>query len=272
MKVLSFDVGIRNLAYCLLEKTEKDGDVKILEWDVIDLVGEIPEEVPKCDGVLKNGKNCSHKCANVTEDGYYCNMHLPKDIVSTKYFTEKICAHQMKKGGQCKSKVFYQNSEKKYYCKRHGKMMQEGGGLNVINKDPSYFELCKMINQKIEEKPALMDIDEVVIENQPTMKNPRMKNIQVMLFSHFVMRDKANRIKNVNYISATNKLKEAYKKIDISLHKMPENAKAQRKKLAIIYTKELLKDQPEKLTILENHSKKDDMCDSYLQGLYYINR
>lgn len=267
MKVLSFDVGIRNLAYCLLEKL--DNCVKILEWDVIDLVGEIPEEVPKCDGILKNGKECSHKCANVTEDGYYCNMHLPKDIESTKYFKEKVCVHVMKKGAQCKGKVFYQNNEKQYYCKIHGKKIP---GLNVINKDPSYFELCKMISQKIEEKPALMDVDEVVIENQPTMKNPRMKNIQVMLFSHFVMRDKVNRIKNINYISATNKLKEAYKKVDISLHKMPENAKAQRKKLAIIYTKELLKDQPDKLAILENHNKKDDMCDSYLQGLYYINK
>lgn len=268
VKVLSFDVGIRNLAYCLLEKNS-DG-VKILEWDVIDLVGEIPEEVPKCDGTLKNGKECTHKCANVTEEGdHYCNMHLPDDVTSTKYFAPKICSHEIAKKGNCKRKVFYQNAEKKYYCKIHGKKIN---GLNVINKDPSYYELCKMISQKIEETPALMDVDDVVIENQPTMKNPRMKNIQVMLFSHFVMRDKNNRIKNVNYISATNKLKEAYKKVDVSLHKMPANAKAQRKKLAIIYTKELLQDQPDKLHILENHSKKDDMCDSYLQGLYYINK
>jgi len=266
MKVLSFDVGIRNLAYCLLEKI--DNDVKILEWDVIDLVGEIPEEVPKCEGFLKNGKECKHKCANITEQGYYCNMHLPKNIWTTKYQPAKICNHQTKKG-PCQRKVFYQSPDKQYYCKIHGGKI---GGLNVINKDPSYYELCKMISQKIEEKPTLMDVDDVVIENQPTMKNPRMKNIQVMLFSHFVMRDKTNRIKNVNYISATNKLKEAYKKIDISVHKMPVNAKAQRKKLAIIYTKELLQNQPDKLNILETHCKKDDMCDSYLQGLYYINK
>lgn len=270
VKILSFDVGLRNLAYCLLEKI--DGHVKIIEWDVIDLIGEIPEDIPKCDGLLKNGKECSHKCSNVTEDDeHYCNMHLPKDVVSTKYTTMKICSHEMKKG-HCKRKVFYQTPDKMYYCKIHGGQKKQGITLNVINKDPSYYEICKMINQKIEEKPVLMDIDEVVIENQPTMKNPRMKNIQVMLFSHFVMRDKNNRIKNVSYISATNKLKEAYKKVDITLHKMPANAKAQRKKLAIIYTKELLQDQPDKLHILENHSKKDDMCDSYLQGLYFINK
>src|SRR3972149_3425751 len=108
MKVLSFDVGIRNLAYCLLEKTIDNDDVKILEWDVIDLVGEIPEEVPKCDGLLKNGKECSHKCANVTDEGYYCNMHLPKGIDSKKYFAPKVCVHEIKKGkttAPCKRKV-----------------------------------------------------------------------------------------------------------------------------------------------------------------------
>ena len=39
MKVVSFDVGLRNLAYCVLEGTDRN-DVKILDWNIIDVLGE----------------------------------------------------------------------------------------------------------------------------------------------------------------------------------------------------------------------------------------
>ena len=36
MKLLSWDVGIYNLSYCILEKI--DNNVKIIKWDIINLV------------------------------------------------------------------------------------------------------------------------------------------------------------------------------------------------------------------------------------------
>jgi len=36
MKILSFDVGIKNLAYCIL--SVEDNDFKILEWDVLNII------------------------------------------------------------------------------------------------------------------------------------------------------------------------------------------------------------------------------------------
>lgn len=268
MKILSWDVGIRNLAYCLMEKN-KDQPVEILGWDVIDLIGEIPEIVQKCEGTVKKGNPCNKNAKFKTDVGKYCGLHCPQDIESISLKPEKKCCQKVgvKKDKECKRKVFYQDNDKQYYCKIHGKPIQ---GLNIIKKELSYFELCQMIVQKIEAVPELMDIDEVVIENQPTLKNPKMKTIQVMLFSQFVMRNKNNRIQNVSYISATNKLKEAYQKVDLSNISMPKNKKATRKKLGIIYTKELLKHLPDKLEILNNHSKKDDLCDSFLQGLYFL--
>jgi hypothetical protein len=271
MKILSWDVGIRNLAYCLMEKNNS-GEIKILKWDVIDLIGEVPEIAQKCEGHIKKGNPCTRVAKWKTELGKFCNQHISDDIEKMPLIPEKKCCQTIGKKNVkgCQCKVFYQNKEDKtYYCKRHGKKIN---GLNIIKGELTNFELCKMITQKIEAIPELMDVDEVAIENQPTLKNPRMKTIQVMLFSQFVMRDINNRIKNVSYISATNKLKEAYQKVDLTDIPMPSNDKAKRKKLGIIYTKELLKQDAKSLEILNNHSKKDDLCDSYLQGLYYLQK
>ena len=41
--------------------------------------------------------------------------------------------------------------------------------------------------------------------------------------------------------------------------------------MAIVYTRDLLKNNQKWLDFLNNNSKKDDLCDSYLQGLYFVN-
>ena len=38
MKILSIDVGIKNLAYCLLDIDKAKTDFKILKWDTINLL------------------------------------------------------------------------------------------------------------------------------------------------------------------------------------------------------------------------------------------
>lgn len=39
MKVVSFDIGIRNLCYCVLEGTDRT-NVRIVDWNIIDILGE----------------------------------------------------------------------------------------------------------------------------------------------------------------------------------------------------------------------------------------
>ena len=55
VKVLSFDVGIKNLAYCLIEKT--DEDFKILKWGIINLV----DDRQLCTYELNNKRINIHK-------------------------------------------------------------------------------------------------------------------------------------------------------------------------------------------------------------------
>ena len=89
MKILSWDVGIYNLSYCVLESIENKID--ILDWDIINLIDN----------------------------------------------------EEMKKNRT----LIFENIPRKLY-----------------------------------EKSNLLDVDIVVIENQPSLKNPQMKSIQMILY------------------------------------------------------------------------------------------
>ena len=108
---------------------------------------------------------------------------------------------------------------------------------------------------------------DVIVENQPSLKNPTMKSIQMMVFSYFLIRGECSKLEMIN---ARNKLK-VYKGPKISCD--IKDKYKRNKFLAIEYCKEMIKNEKEEFIELYNNSKKkDDLADSYLQGIYYINK
>ena len=72
MKVVSWDVGIKNLAYCVMEKSENnDIPYKIYNWGIINVIETF---YLKC-----NGKDCNKKCLyyNIIDGKQvgYCALH-----------------------------------------------------------------------------------------------------------------------------------------------------------------------------------------------------
>jgi len=257
MRILSWDVGIYNLCYCILERTIDENNIKtikIVDWDIVNLVD---------------------------------NEDMKKNRI-----------------------LLFEN-----------------------------------IPKKLQERPQLLDVDLVVIENQPSLKNPQMKSIQMILYSYFLILGKivgnnvnsSRYIENVVFCSASNKLKiydgppiifeEKPKKIkaiskkktqleviipkiknqdinteiidkDISIENLDENIildedickdeeiedpniKSKKKKATLAYKdKKRLAIEHAKYFVLKNdaghidffnkHKKKDDLADSYLQGLYWF--
>ena len=84
----------------------------------------------------------------------------------------------------------------------------------------------------------------IIIENQPALKNPTMKTIQMLLYSYFLIngytRDDSN-IENIEMINARNKLK-AYSgpKIYSPYPKEKKNVYKTNKYLAIEYCKHMI--------------------------------
>mgnify|MGYP003351999107 CR=1 FL=1 len=78
MKILSFDIGIVNMAYCLMESLPNK-QIRILDWQVLNIAG-----IPDCSMCKKRAKSYvllnNHK--DPTAVSYYCPTH-------TKNYAEK---------------------------------------------------------------------------------------------------------------------------------------------------------------------------------------
>ena len=264
---LAFDIGIANLAYCII-----DSDGKIKKWRVIDLCDK--KEPPTCCGKTKKGDLCGKKAKYVTENvkDCYCLTHSKKLEEKQLYdiIVQPICQHE-----KCKAKIRWMRKDNCYrgWCGTHFKRA-------AIQKDKdSYTEYCKpltpaqlakdidlltnLLFAKLDTIPELLEVNHVGLENQPCLKQPLMKTVQIALYSYLKIRGSVDKEKNG--ISS-------FKMINAGM-KCKNKAKsyAQRKKDSINECKEELKtNQQEWLSFFNNHKKKDDLADAYNLALTMI--
>lgn len=119
-------------------------------------------------------------------------------------------------------------------------------------------------------------IDYVVVENQPAMKNPIMKTIQVMVYSYFKQMQLLHNkdILDVKMCNASNKIcygKKIIPSTEIELKTPESNSYKRNKEAAIAYTLYLLNlnNKNDNISFFKTFKKKDDLADTLLQGLYF---
>ena len=217
MYKLSFDVGIKNLAYC-----ELTPDKEIIKWGILNL-----NEDPICDVHLRK------KCEN-----------------QATYLIKDDCPQN-------------------YCCSSHSNKFKKVKKLNT-NRD--ILKISQMCVQKLRNLD-LTRIKHVLIENQPALKNPVMKSIQMIIYTFFVIEGimcETSSIELLNMVNARNKLK-VYTGPKIECNK--KGKYAQNKYLSVEYTKHMIeKESTEFKTMFHLSKKKDDLADAYLQGIYWINK
>jgi hypothetical protein len=136
--------------------------------------------------------------------------------------------------------------------------------------------LSTTLFSKLDTFPDFLTVDEVLVENQPSLLNPTMKTVSAVLFSYFIIRGITDRertkskIQNVKFTSPTNKLEINKTKTTKELceAKNKRNKYDITKGLGMLYCKYLIDDKD--LKTLNEYTKKDDMCDAFLQGFHHM--
>jgi hypothetical protein len=215
MKILSIDVGIKNLAHCLINTVP----LSIEQWDIVDL-----SAYQTC--------SCLEKATHELKGLYLCKHHAAYTSL-TQCIT--LCTtHKLPLGTKDEMKRTLKQQTKKI-------------------TDPTLIDLGKQIIRAY----STMDLPDVVlIENQIGPIASKMKAIQGLLIQYWLMKGV-----KVECISACNKLK---------LFHEGKTTYAERKKMSIEVTTQLL----ERYTLRDHgfhrHKKKDDLADTLLQGIWYI--
>jgi hypothetical protein len=143
--------------------------------------------------------------------------------------------------------------------------------VNVSANDMDLIPLGVALKTRFDQEfpdSVLLSIDEIIIENQISPIANRMKTLQGMIAQYFIMRGKPR----IKFVSSSNKLKAF-----LTPEEKKESTYADRKKASIVITERLLlqNDNREDAiwpTFFNQHSKKDDLADCYLQGIWYLNK
>lgn len=359
---IGWDIGIKNLAYCLLKKislpenivSENDKNIyiqsmeniiyfsdniyQIVDWNVINIAsnvsdkqlsnGEItlaqrPELKCKMEALGKKSKvdsspYCNKKAIacniNKSNGEYlgYCSHHLKRaNLDMSEYVDGKLnsCVCHIwdnKKNNVCGSKAVYLDKNHYYlgYCRKHyNEMMKLQEAIKDTEKEEdNKKEFIKIIKQKkvssinltqladalydeVDKHPCILDANIVLLENQPVLKNPTMKSVQMFLYSYYVMKGYKDANKAVNTIQCY----MASKKLDI-IKLMPmdvynnikgeiKNIKSQytrNKKIAVRLTENILSSKAINCdkyeTLFKNSKKKDDLSDALLMTIHYLEK
>lgn len=283
MRLLSFDVGIKNMAYCFFDISGEH--MSILDWNVVDLMPQNEKNNHKCNAeVIKKGskkKNipdtkhcCNNKAKFFKDTDYFCDRHAKNSkfiLPLTKYKTTSL--NKMKVDAIKQTLVSFDitpGTNKKNMIEQLNKHF-ENNMLQQIGKSKHNASNIDLItigkNIKTEFNKILFDnLDCVIIENQISPIANRMKSIQGMLAQYFIMRFDTI---CVEFLSSSNKLKGFAKENDTQ-----DSQYKQHKMDAVFHTKRILENpsfdkwREHVLT----HKKIDDLADAFLQGLWYLNK
>ena len=358
-KAIGWDIGIKNLAYCILDTdtnidtlqntiTFNNKKYNITKWQDISLVKQIESnlqvsgQVSHINNNLKccfekdiskskskskskednskednskedNSKEDNSKKDNSKEDNsivicgntaFYCHEELNNDgtyrgVCKTHFKKLKIPRLPEINAKKCwndgcssktvqvlKSHIF------KGYCKKHinemtkEKTHSESDFLKInhakttakIDINQLGISLFQELN-KLKVDITLPDI--ILLENQPVLKNPTMKSMQMFLYSYYLMN-----ILDTNTI-ASKKLQCycAIKKLDMIKY-LPDteqtrintfidtvnNPYQKNKKMSIMMVEVLLQGNTKWLDFFKSHPKQDDLADSLLMTLHYFTK
>jgi hypothetical protein len=298
IRIISFDIGIKNLGYCIFDIS--DGVPSILDWRTVNLMesGETPVEIMYCNTInppkskakskaVQPGKVCGKKAKYMKGDCYFCETHAKssKWILPKKSFEssslKKLKSEELLNfsntilqtpNNTTKKTKKEMTDELLVFFKDNCLEIPRPIGTIPITNSKQLGMITLGINMKriLDTMPFLDGLTHVIMENQiPTIAS-RMNNVQGILTMYFIMKYENTQTPKIEYISSINKLKNFVKTPDTTINNETDPQKKvtplgdrekykQHKTDGIEYTNQIL-DKHQHLTVWKHvlDNKKKD--------------
>jgi len=339
--VVSFDIGIKNLAYCVftIYKDEEPATsivggrcivgrpfcasmrplpkppvgINVVGWNIINLILQDTVVKPKCNCQKAKGATCG-KIATYKygEEQLYCLTHakssgklLPSKETSTASLKKlkidelvALCITNKIETAATDKKTAILAKVVAYYATRtlEPVVIAKSKNANQIH----LVEIGKRIKTQFDEAFAKYEPTHVILENQISPIAGRMNTIQGMVAQYFIMRDRNDKLE-IDFISSAGKLKGyiapqvpltspiqvssdmlqntmdppvSTEPTSMSSNVAPTTYK-DHKRDGIAFCNQFMTANTGLSTfrhIIETATKKDDLADCFLQGIYFLKR
>lgn len=293
MYIVSFDVGIKNLALCLLETNkESNHSFRIVYWNVISMIDYSKKlDIDNVSSIKPNNICSKDKCKTIARytckngNNPLCMKHtkerfvilpkgislkaiqdMDKDSILSWLITNKI---KMNVSGLTSKTALCREIRNHIYIPI-SKTKRKTISCDQFSLIQCSYELKHILND-IHDKFPLPD--HILIENQISPKASRMKSVQSMITMYYIM--KGISVPNIHYISSSRKLTILPNKthVDTNIDDGDTNKTTydQRKSSGVNYTASILEtDHSDWMETFSKHKKKDDLADCLLQGLWWL--
>jgi len=294
MKVISFDIGIKNMAYCIFQSQAQQQSQQqeqcptIVDWDVVNLLDNTTsvEEVARCGcliGKKSTEKRCGKKAQYTKKGESYCGVHAKASTTYDIPLKEHALAYLKKQKADVIGTLYVELGLSSNTKQTKPQMVD---AIFAHYHSRNFVEIPKVKKRKTANETDLVSIgwaikrefdlraehlagvSHVVIENQISPIATRMKTIQGMLTQYFIMRSTPENPVQIQYVSSSNKLAGMPSVSDTS----EKSSYRANKKDGIVYCSRYLANNPEwaKWTPMMSADKKDDLADCFLQGIWYL--
>jgi len=256
--------------------------------------------------LITNKNNTENTNENVNENtNENVNENTNENVNENNYINlnnkELKCCYLLD-GNKCtSSRISWINPNHYFlsYCEKHKKiidkqLLEDNISLKCIkiikNNNAIKLDLTMIgdaLYKRFDTLKELCNVNTVLLENQPVLTNPTMKSIQMFLFSYFIIngiQSESSPCEKIKCYSANQKLDlhkilidkpEIYDNFKNIISKLA-NVYSRNKKLAILLVEYILTHCSinngcnDLLTFFKEHKKKDDLADSFLMTLHFL--
>jgi hypothetical protein len=172
MRVLAFDIGIKNLAFCVLDGSQ------VIALENCNILP--PVEPVHCS-------QCKVRAKYSVQDKVWCKKHIPKthkilpELMGKKLPPNKILK-ELVKTHECVPKGHYNSDYLDALATKFAMKYEQPKQINAskVSLEIVHDALRFFVSVHWH---VFTECTHVLLENQPVFKNPHMKSVQVLLFA-----------------------------------------------------------------------------------------